>query len=99
MEVRRCPGRRPATWRLSPFITACEACAWRVLRIRNNRHSVASHAVKSDENLPQVGKLLGHSRDRMTAGCAQRANGHLVEIAERADGLIAEAMAGYVTSD
>ena len=29
VEARRCPSRRPAMCRLSPFMTACEACACR----------------------------------------------------------------------
>ena len=49
----------------------------------------------SGENLPQVGKLLGHRRHRTTAGYAHLADGHLVEAAERVGRLIAEAMAGH----
>ena len=69
------------------------------LRLHDLRHTVASHAVMSGENLPQVGKLLGHRRHRTTAGYAHLADGHLVETAERVGKLIAEAMAGQVTSD
>ena len=50
----------------------------------------------SGENLPQVGKLLGHRRHRTTAGYAHLADGHLIETAERVSNLIAEAMAGHV---
>ena len=69
------------------------------LRLHDLRHTVASHAVMSGENLPQVGKLLGHRRHRTTAGYAHLADGHLVETAERVGKLIAEAMAEHVTSD
>ena len=44
------------------------------------------------ENLPQVGRLLGHKRHRTTAGYAHLADGHLVEAAEKVGTLIAEAM-------
>ena len=60
------------------------------------RHTVASHAVMSGENLPQVGKLLGHRRHRTTAGYAHLADGHLVDAAERVGSLIAKAMAGQI---
>ena len=44
------------------------------------------------ENLPLVGKLLGHRRHRTTAGYAHLADGHLVETAEKVGSLIADAM-------
>ncbi len=46
------------------------------------------------ENLPLVGKLLGHRRHRTTAGYAHVADEHLVEAAEKVGGLIAAAMRG-----
>ena len=46
----------------------------------------------SGENLPLVGKLLGHRRHRTTAGYAHLADGHLVEAAEKVGTLIAAAM-------
>ena len=64
------------------------------LRLHDLRHTMASQAVMAGENLPQVGKLLGHRRHRTTAGYAHLADGHLVETAERVGSLIAEAMAG-----
>ena len=45
------------------------------------------------ENLPQVGKLLGHRRHRTTAGYAYVADAHLVAAAEKVGAVIAEAMA------
>ena len=39
--------------------------------------------VMAGENLPLVGKLLGHKRHRTTAGYAHLADEHLVEAAER----------------
>ena len=44
------------------------------------------------ENLPQVGKLLGHRRHRTTAGYAHLADAHPVEAAEKVGSLIAAAM-------
>ena len=44
------------------------------------------------ENLPLVGKLLGHRRHRTTAGYAHLADAHLVETAEKVGAVINEAM-------
>ena len=63
-------------------------------RLHDLRHTMTSQAVIGGENLPQVGKLLGHRRHRTTAGYAYLADGHLIETAERIGCLIAEAMAG-----
>ena len=64
------------------------------LRLHDLRHTAASQAVMSGENLPLVGKLLGHRRHRTTAGYAHLADAHLVEAAERVGTLLAQAM-GY----
>ena len=45
------------------------------------------------ENLPLVGRLLGHSRHRTTAGYAHLADAHLVAAAESVGNAIAKAMA------
>ncbi len=47
----------------------------------------------SGENLPLVGKLLGHRRHRTTAGYAYLSDGHLVDAAEKVGTFIAQAMA------
>ena len=44
------------------------------------------------ENLPSVGKLLGHRRHRTTAGYAHLADAHLVEAAEKVGTIIVNAM-------
>ena len=64
------------------------------LRLHDLRHTAASQAVMSGENLPLVGKLLGHRRHRTTAGYAHLADAHLVEAAERVGTLLAQTM-GY----
>ena len=46
----------------------------------------------SGENLPLVGKPLGHRRHETTASYAHLADGHLVEAVEKIGGIIAEAM-------
>ena len=61
-------------------------------RLHDLRHTVASHAVMSGENLPLVGRLLGHRRHATTAGYAHLADHHLVKAAERIGALIAQAM-------
>ncbi len=43
----------------------------------------------SGENLPLVGRLLGHRRHRTTAGYAHLADRHMAEAAERVGRLIA----------
>ena len=46
----------------------------------------------SGEGLPLIGRLLGHSRHRTTAGYAHLADAHLVEAAEKVGAIIAAAM-------
>ena len=46
------------------------------------------------ENLPLVGKLLGHRRHRTTAGCVHLADAYLVEAAEHVGSIIIRAMSG-----
>ncbi len=62
------------------------------LRLHDLRHTAASQAVMAGENLPLVGRLLGHRRHRTTAGYAHLADAHLVEAAERVGAVIARAM-------
>ena len=102
------PGRRKPEAFLFPRhaegqgVYGLESC-WRVvcsdaklgrLRLHDFRHTAASHAVMSGENLPLVGRLLGHRRHRTTAGYAHLVDGHLVEAAEKVGNIIAEAMEG-----
>ena len=72
--------------------TVCADAKLGRLRLRDLRHTAASQAVMAGENLPLVGKLLGHRRHRTTAGYAHLADGHLVEAAEKVGRNIAEAM-------
>ena len=53
----------------------CEDANFGRLRLHDLRHTAASHAVMSGENLPLVGELLGHRRHRTTAGYAHLADG------------------------
>ena len=62
------------------------------LRLHDLRHTAASHAIMSGENLPLVGKLLGHRRHRTTAEYAHLADDHLVEAVEMVGSIIAKAM-------
>ena len=70
----------------------CDRAGLGRLRLHDLRHTAASQAVMAGENLPLVGKLLGHKRHRTTAGYAHLADEHLVEAAERVGSLVAEAM-------
>ena len=70
----------------------CKDAGLGKLRLHDLRHTMASHAVMSGENLPLVGKLLGHRRHRTTAGYAHLVDGHLVEAAEKVGKIIGDAM-------
>ena len=74
--------------------TACADAKLGRLRLHDLRHTAASQAVMAGENLPLVGRLLGHRRHRTTAGYAHLADRHLVEAAERVGGIIERAMRG-----
>ena len=76
-----------ACWR-----TVCADVGLGRLRLHDLHHTAASHAVMSGENLPLVGRLLGHRRHSTTAGYAHLADDHLVEAAEKVGSIIAEAM-------
>ena len=77
-----------ACWR-----AVCEDAGLGRLRLHDLRHTAASQAVMAGENLPLVGKLLGHRRHRTTAAYAHVADAHLVETAEKVGAIIAGAMA------
>ena len=64
------------------------------LRLHDLRHTAANQAVKAGEDLPLVGKLLGHRRHRTTAGYAHLAENHLVEESDKVGSIIAQLMAG-----
>ena len=70
----------------------CEEAKLGRLRLHDLRHTAASQTVMAGENLPLVGKLLGHRRHRTTAGYAHLADTHLVEAAEMVGKMIANAM-------
>ena len=72
--------------------TVCDHADLGRLRLHDLRDTVASLAVMSGENLPLVGKILGHRRHRTTADYAHLADEHLVEAAERVGAIIAESM-------
>ena len=88
---RRNPHNIVACWR-----TVCDDAKIGKVRLHDLRHTAASHAVMSGENLPLVGKLLGHRRHETTAGYAHLADGHLVEAAEKVGSKIDRAMQGDV---
>ena len=71
----------------------CDRARLGRLRLHDLRHTAASQAVMAGENLPLVGKLLGHKRHRTTASYAHLADEHLVEAAEKVGAIIAESMA------
>ena len=70
----------------------CDDARLGSLRVHDLRHTVASQAVMSGENLPLVGKILGHRQHRTTAGYAHLADTYLLEAAETVGTIIAESM-------
>ena len=64
------------------------------LRLHDLRRTAAGQTVMSGENLPLVGKMLGHRHHRTTASYAHLADRHLVEAAEHVGGIIAMAIRG-----
>ena len=76
-----------ACWR-----AVCEDAKLGRLRLHDLRHTAASQAVMAGENLPLIGKLLGHRKHRTTAGYAHVADAHLVEAAEKVGVMIAKSM-------
>ncbi len=76
----------------------CDDAKLGKVRLHDLRHTAASHAVMSGENLPLVGKLLGHRRHETTAGYAHLADGHLVDMAEKVGSLIADAMNFHIAA-
>ena len=85
-------GRDSPTNIIACWQTVCDDANLGKVRLHDLRHTAASHAVMSGENLPLVGKLLGHRQHSTTAGYAHLADGHLVETAEKVGSLIADAM-------
>ena len=72
--------------------TVCGEAQLGRLRLHDLRHTLASQAVMSGENLPLVAQLLGHRGHRTTEGYAHLADDHLVEAAQKVGSIIAEAM-------
>ena len=72
--------------------TVCADANLGRLRLHDLRHTAASQAVMAGENLPLIGKLLGHRRHRTTAGYAHLSDTHLAEAAEKVGSVIAAAM-------
>ena len=87
------PGRKPGTHLRKLGNT------WRLLRARADlpdvrlhdlRHSVASRALALGEELPMIGKLLGHRRIESTVRYAHLARSAVREAAERVANSLAE---------
>ena len=72
--------------------TVCADAGLGRLRLHDLRQTAASQAVMAGENVPLVGKLLGHRRHRTTAGYAHLADAHLVEAAKQVGRIIAVQM-------
>ncbi len=89
------PGKKPGTHlrKLDDAWTAVRARAGlHDVRLHDLRHSYASRALALGENLPMIGKLLGHARIETTARYAHLARDSVRETAER----IAESIAADI---
>ena len=85
-------GKRAPTALIDRWRAVCADAKLGRLRLHDLRHTAASQAVMGGENLPLVGKLLGHRRHRTTASYAHVADAHLIAAAEKIGGVIADAM-------
>ena len=74
----------------------CEDAKLSQVRLHDLRHTAASHAVMSRENLLLVGKLLGHRRHPTAARYTHLSVAHLVEAAAKVGSFIARAMEEFV---
>ena len=111
-QINALPGPRRDDWFVFPryaqgrgldrlvkcWHSVCDEARLGRLRLHDLRHTLASQAVMSGENLPLVGQLLGHQRHRTTAGYAHLSDGHLVEAVERVGGIIATAMTASIST-
>ena len=88
----RLAGGRHAHRVVACWHAVCDDANLSKVRLHDLRNTAASQAVMSGENLPLVGKLLGHRRHETTAGYAHLDDRHLVEAAETVGHKIAEAM-------
>ena len=64
----------------------------RDVRLHDLRHTFASHAVMAKENLPMIGKLLGHALFASTARYAHFDDGHFLDATESIGAAIEKAM-------
>ena len=67
--------------------------SWANRGLHDLRHTAAQARSHVGQNLPRVGKLLGHRRHQTTAGYAHLADVHVVDAAEKVRNIIAGAMA------
>ena len=74
----------------------CELAGLKDIRIHNCRHSFASRALALGENLPMIGRLLGHSELQATERYAHLDRDWLHEAAVRISESIArDTLSGY----
>lgn len=71
-----------------------DRAALRDFRIHDLRHTFASYAAMTRENLPMIGKLLGHKNVKSTARYAHLDDAHMLDAAEEVGLLIEAALDG-----
>ena len=64
------------------------------VRLRDLRHTYASHAVMSGLDLYTLGRLLGHADIASTERYAHLADEHIVKATGRIDRIVGDAMKG-----
>ena len=78
----------------------CELAGLRDTRIHDCRHSFASRALALGENLPMIGRLLGHSELQATERYAHLDRDWVREAAVRiSESIASDILAGYSGAD
>lgn len=86
--------RRPISTVGAAWQLVRDTAGLRDFRLHDLRHTFASHAVMNRENLPMIGKLLGHRCIQSTARYAHLDDAHLIDAAEDIGWAIELALAG-----
>ena len=90
-------GRRPLYRNLSLWYSVRKEAGIEDVRIRDLRHTFASHAVLQGVPLPVVSRMLGHRRPSMTMRYAHVGDRETEATAERIGAAIARALNGCAT--
>lgn len=85
--------RRPIGTLVNAWIEIRDLVGLTDVRLHDLRHTYASHAAMSRENLPMIGKLLGHARVASTARYAHLDDEHALDAVEVIGNLLSGVLA------